>query len=162
MSLFSRFVLTACVVIITTVSAFAQGNPIQLSLFPPIQIVPENESVSAFRFSLIYGRNVNMSGFDWGLVTKTTGNFTGVQWGGVGLVDKNFTGWQANFVSITDGSFKGLQMAGVYSYANFVNGVQFSLINSAGSMKGIQIGLLNFIKEGGFLPIFPIVNWGGL
>ncbi len=162
MKLFSRFVLIACVFVISKTSAVAQDNPIQLSLFPPVQIVPENESVSAFRLSLIYGRNANMSGFDWGLVTKTTGNLTGVQWGGVGLVDKNFTGWQANFVSITDGSFKGLQMAGVYSYASHVNGVQFSLINSAGSMKGIQLGLLNFIKEGGFMPIFPIVNWGGL
>jgi hypothetical protein len=53
-------------------------------------------------------------------------------------------------------------MGWIYSSSARVNGVQFGLINSAGSMKGIQIGLLNFIKEGGFMPIFPIVNWGGL
>ncbi len=162
MRLLTTFILVASVTVVTRGSAVAQGDPVQLSLFNPVQIVPENQSVSGLRLSLIYGVNANMTGFDWGLVTKTTGTFSGVQWAGVGLVNRDFTGWQANFVSITDGSFKGLQMSGIYSYANHVNGVQFSLINSAGSMKGIQIGLLNFIKQGGFMPIFPIVNWGGL
>jgi hypothetical protein len=157
----SAILLVTCMVVMATGSAFADGKPIQLALFNPVQIVPENESISGFRLSLLYGRNANMSGFDWGLVTKTTGNFTGVQWGLVGTVDQNFVGWQGNFVSITNGSFEGLQM-GVYSSANHVSGVQFSLINSAGSMKGIQLGLLNFIKQGGFMPFFPIVNWGGL
>ena len=147
--------------ILATSSVFAQGKPVQLALFNPLQIVPEDESISGFRLSLIYGRNANMTGLDWGLVTKTTGNFSGVQWGFVGLVDGNFEGWQDNFVSITNGSFKGLQM-GAYNSADFVNGVQFGLINTAGSMKGIQLGLLNFIKQGGFMPFFPIVNWGGL
>jgi hypothetical protein len=154
-------ILVACLVVGATCSGLSQGKPIQLALVDPIQIVPETESISGFRLSLIYGRNVNMSGFDWGLVTKTSGNFSGVQWGFVGVVDQNSEGWQDNLVSITNGSFKGLQM-GLYTSSNSVNGVQFGLINSAGSMKGIQLGLLNFIKQGGFMPIFPIVNWGGL
>ena len=142
-------------------ATFSQTKPVQLALVNPIQIVPESESISGFRLSLVYGRNLNMNGFDWGLVTKTTGDFSGVQWGFVGLVDGNGEGWQDNVVSITNGSFNGLQM-GLYTSSNFVNGVQFGLINSAGSMKGIQLGLLNIIKQGGFMPVFPIVNWGGL
>jgi hypothetical protein len=142
-------------------SVVAQTKPVQLALFNPVQIVPEDESISGFRLSLIYGRNANVGGFDWGFVTKTTGNFSGVQWGFVGLVDGNAEGWQDNFVSITKGSFQGLQM-GFYSSANSFKGLQFSVINMAGSMKGIQLGLLNFIKEGGFMPFFPIINWGGL
>ena len=161
MKLISALLLAACVFVIFSGSASAQGSPVQLALFNPVQIVPEKESVSGFRLSLIYGKNDNMNGFDWGLVTKTTGRFTGVQWGFVGTVDKDFEGWQANFVSLTEGSFSGLQM-GFYSSSHFVNGLQFGLINSAGSMKGIQLGLLNFIKQGGFMPFFPIVNWGGL
>jgi len=141
--------------------AAAQGKPIQLALFNPVQIVPETESISGFRLSLLYGRNANMSGFDWGLVTSTTGNFTGVQWTLVGMVNGDFEGWQNNLVSIVDGNFKGLQM-GAYNSANFVNGLQFGLFNTAGSMKGIQLGLLNFIREGGWMPFFPIVNWGGI
>jgi hypothetical protein len=161
MKMLSAVVLASCLTVAAAGSAHAQGKPIQLALLNPVQIVPETESISGFRFSLLYGRNVNMSGFDWGLVTSTTGNFTGVQWGFVGMVDGDFEGWQDNLVSITNGSFKGLQM-GAYNSANFVNGLQFGLFNTAGSMKGIQLGLLNFIKQGGWMPFFPIVNWGGL
>ena len=140
-------------------SAAAQ-NPIQLSLFPPIQIVPENESVGAFRLSL-YGANTDMTGFDFGIASKTTGTFKGVQWTFVGLVDQDFTGWQSNMVSITKGSMTGLQM-GVYNGSGYLCGLQFGLVNSTETIKGVQIGLLNLIKTGGFMPIFPIVNWGGL
>ncbi len=159
----SVLVLLACLFMMSTGLAAAQGSPVNLSLFTPVQIVPENESVAAFRLSLIYGKNANMTGFDWGLVTKTTGNFSGVQLGFVGLVEGNSSGWQWNAVSITNGSFKGLQGPfAIYNSANFVNGVQIGFVNSAGSMKGIQLGLLNFIKRGGFMSFFPIVNWGGL
>jgi len=27
------------------------------------------------------------------------------------------------------------------------------------SMKGLQIGLVNIIRQGGQFPVFPIVNW---
>lgn len=161
MKLAVTFALFASLTAATVTPAPAQGKPIQLSLFSPVQIVPENESISGVRLSLLYGRNANMSGFDWGLVTSTTGNFTGVQWGFVSMVEGDFEGWQHNLVSITNGSFKGLQV-GAYNSAKFVNGLQFGLFNSAGSMKGIQLGFLNFIKEGGFMPFFPLVNWGGL
>ena len=158
----SRILLLICTAFLTTAQAAAQGNPVQLALFPPVQLVPENESVAGLRLSLIYGRNANMTGFDWGLVTKTDGQFTGAQWGFVGIVDRNFVGWQANMVSFTNRNVTGVQSAAFYNYADHVNGLQISLVNSAGSMKGIQIGIINIIKSGGFMPIFPIVNWGGL
>jgi len=95
-------------------------------------------------------------------VQKTTCNFTGVQWGLVGIVDHSFSGWQANIWSATGGAFTGLQMGALYSYARSVNGVQISFFNNAGSMKGIQIGIVNLIQSGGFMPVFPFVNWGSL
>jgi hypothetical protein len=150
---------SACALSVFSGTAAAQ-NPIQLSLFPPIQIVPENEPVSALRLS-VYGANTDMTGFDFGIASKTTGTFKGVQWTLVGLVDQDFTGWQSNLVSITGGSMTGLQM-GAYNSANFCNGLQFGIFNSSQSMKGIQLGLINMIKTGGWMPIFPIVNWGGL
>ena len=162
MKYFLCLLLLGCLVLGATGTAVAQGGPIQLALFPPVQIVPENESVTAFRFALIYGVNANMTGFDWGLVTKSTGSVLGVQWALVGLVDQNFTGWQNTAVNIVGGSFEGLQMGWIYSSSSHVSGVQFGLINSTGSMKGFQLGLINLISEGGFMPIFPIVNWGGL
>jgi hypothetical protein len=155
-----RNLMTIAGVVLMCVCAlpvFAQ-SPVQLSLFSPIQIVPENQSIAGVRLSLLYGSNANMKGLDWGFVTKTSGNFTGVQWGFVGLVDGNGLGWQSNLVSITNGAFEGLQW-GFYNSANRMNGLQLGFINSAGSMKGIQLGLLNFIKSGGFMPFFPFVNW---
>jgi hypothetical protein len=155
--------LAACFASLIPAGASAQDSPVQLSLFPPVQIVPENQSVSGIRLSLIYGSNVNVTGFDWGLVAKNTGNGKGIQWAGVALVDKDFEGWQWGLVSITNGAFTGLQGPyTLYNSAGYLNGVQIGLINSTETIKGVQIGLLNIIKKGGFMPIFPIVNWGGL
>jgi len=150
----------ACAISFFTGRASAQSNPIQLSLFPPIQIVPENESVGAFRLS-IYGANTDMTGFDFGIASKTTGTFKGVQWTFVGLVDQDFIGWKSNFVNITKGAMTGLQ-TGAYNSANYCNGLQFGIFNSTETIKGIQLGLINMIGSGGWMPIFPIVNWGGL
>ena len=38
--------------------------------------------------------------------------------------------------------------------------LQLALVNYAQHLSGVQIGLVNIIKEGGMFPVFPIVNWG--
>jgi hypothetical protein len=160
---FAIVLLAACAATLFPSTTDAQDNPINLALVAPLQIVPETESVSAFRLSLIYGANANMKGFDWSLASKTTGNFTGVQWAAVGLVDKDFEGWQSAFVGITQGTVTGFQGPfSVYNSAGDLHGIQIGLVNNTQTIKGIQVGLINLIKEGGFMPIFPIVNWGGL
>ena len=42
-------------------------RPIQLALVPPVQLVPEDESIQGVRLNLIYCRNKNVSGVDIGL-----------------------------------------------------------------------------------------------
>ncbi|MBE0573161.1 MAG: hypothetical protein IH618_16580 [Ignavibacteriaceae bacterium] len=138
----------------------AQGNPIQLSLFNPIQIVPEGESVNGIRLNLIYTKNTNVTGFDMGLVNQTTGSQLGVQWGGVNLTDGGFSGWQAGFVNISKGSSVGLQSSWAVNYhGGHFNGLQLALVNYSATLKGLQLGLINIIGEGGFLPVFPIFNF---
>ncbi len=137
----------------------AQEKPVQLSLFNPVQIVPEHESVNGIRLNLIYTKNVNVSGLDWGLVNVTTGKQLGVQWGGVNITEGGFTGWQSGFVNISKGNSLGLQTSWVNYHNGHFNGLQFSLINYAETLKGLQIGLINVIGKGGFLPIFPIFNF---
>jgi hypothetical protein len=39
------------------------------------------------------------------------------------------------------------------------NGLQISIVNYAATLKGLQIGLVNIIGKGGFLPWFPIFNF---
>jgi len=138
---------------------FSQGNPIQLSLFNPIQIVPEGESVNGIRLNLIYTKNANVTGFDMGLVNQTTGSQLGVQWGGVNITDGGFTGWQSAFVNISKGNFVGLQTSWVNYHGGHFNGLQFSIVNYAATIEGLQLGLINIIGSGGFLPVFPIFNF---
>ena len=146
-------------IVLMTQPVLAQEKPIQLSLFSPIQLVPEDDAISGVRLSLLYGRNKYVSGLDWGLVShSTSGRSVGVQFGGVGLVEADFMGWQSNVVNITEGNFEGFQW-GVVNYAGHASGFQLGLVNYAASMKGLQIGLVNIIKQGGQFPVFPIVNW---
>ncbi len=138
---------------------YSQGNPIQLSLFNPIQIVPEGESVNGIRLNLIYTKNANVTGFDMGLVNQTTGSQLGVQWGGVNITDGGFTGWQSALVNISKGNFVGLQTSWVNYHGGHFNGLQFSIVNYAATIEGLQLGLINIIGSGGFLPVFPIFNF---
>lgn len=153
-----RIQLISILILFSALTA-AQDNPIQLSLFNPIQIVPESESVSGLRLNLIYTKNVNVTGFDWGLVNHTTGKQLGVQWGGVNITDGGFSGWQAGFVNISKGNSVGLQTSMVNYHGGFFNGLQFSIVNYAATLKGLQLGLINIIGSGGFLPVFPIFNF---
>jgi hypothetical protein len=151
----------------------AQEKPIQLSLFTPVQIVPETEGVSALRLNLIYSVNRSVKYLDWGLVNVTSGGpSAGVQWALVAINKGSFTGWQAAGASITQGRFKGLQSGwftsakrgegvqwGLVNTAEYWNGLQFGFVNWAQRLHGVQIGLINIIKTGGQFPFFPLVNW---
>lgn len=156
-SIFNLITISFLVLLSTNLKA--QDNPFQLSLFNPIQIVPENESVSGIRLNLIYTKNVNVTGFDWGLVNVTTGKQLGVQWGGVNITEGGFTGWQGGFVNVSHGNFVGLQTSMVNYHGGHYNGLQFSLVNYTETLEGLQLGLINIIGKGGFLPVFPIFNF---
>lgn len=139
---------------------FSQDNPFQLALFDPIQIVPSNESINGIRINFIYSKNANITGLDVGLVNVTTGKQLGVQWGAVDITEGGFTGWQGGWiVNISKGDFVGLQTAFVNYHGAHFNGLQFSLVNYAATLEGLQLGLINIIGSGGFLPVFPIFNF---
>jgi len=142
-----------------TGSLKAQEKPIQLALFNPVQIFPENTSIAGLRISLIYGKNASVTGLDWGLVNSTTGIQKGVQFGMVNLTDGGFSGWQQGFVNVTKGNSLGLQSGGVSFHQGHFNGLQFSIVNYAATLEGIQVGIVNIIGSGGFMPVFPIFNF---
>jgi hypothetical protein len=146
------------VFILSSVS-LAQTKPVNVALFNPIQIFPENNSIAGIRINLIYGKNVSVAGLDWGLINHVgTGGFTGIQWGAVNMCNGNVTGWQNGLVNFSDGNVEGFQW-GWFNKGNHVSGFQLGIVNMAESMYGLQIGLLNFISKGGQFPVFPIVNW---
>jgi hypothetical protein len=149
--------ILACILVAQPI--LAQEKPIQLSLFSPIQLVPEGNAIAGVRLSLLYGKNTYVSGLDWGLVSHcTSGMSKGAQFGGVGFVEADFMGWQSSVVNYTKGNFEGFQW-GFVNYAGHANGFQLGFVNYAMTMHGLQIGLVNIIKQGGQFPVFPIINW---
>ena len=140
-------------------SGTGQSKPVNIALINPIQIFPENTTITGVRLNILYGKNVSMTGIDFGLVNHIGGGgFTGAQFGLVNLCDGKFLGFQDGILNLADGDVEGLQW-GLFNKGNYVNGLQFGLVNYAASMKGLQIGLVNIIKKGGQFPVFPIVNW---
>ncbi len=166
------FGVTALAMLLVAGTALAQGGkPVQLSLFNPVQLVPEKESISGLRLNLIYGVNQNVQGLDWGLVNHTRGDEFAWQLGGVCYVEKNMTGWQDGWVNITQGEFTGFQ-SGLFNQAGQGNGVMFGVVNVTKSMHGLQLGILNVTEtlnglqigignmvQKGKTPFLPIVNW---
>jgi hypothetical protein len=171
-----RSILPALVLLLSPLAVEAQ-SPIQISFFPPAQLVSEDQEITAFRLSL-YGRNAEMTGLDLGLVTHTTGDATALQIGAVNIVEGDFTGLQAGWaggslVNFTRGHMKGLQFA-IYNGAGSGQGLQWGLVNNteghmeglqvsfvniANDFNGLQVGLINIIRSKDRFPVLPLVNW---
>jgi hypothetical protein len=134
-------------------------KPINLALVNPVQIVKEDQDISAFRFNLLYGKNASMKGFDLGLGNHLTGSMSGVQWGAVNIVEESFVGWQYGLANFNNGEIQGLQW-GAFNSAGRINGLQLAIVNYAKRANGVQVGLVNIIKEGGMFPVMIIANWG--
>ena len=158
-------------------TAIAQEKPVQLGLVTPLQIVPEDESVGAFRLCLIYCANENVSYVDIGLVLKTRGkneiiqlsavglgnDFSGVQWGWAGNYNTGrLSGVQLGSLGNYTVSGEGVMLAGLFNGTEEFGGLQIALVNYTKDLQGLQVGLINIIANGGDifgLPIFPIVNF---
>ena len=158
-------------------SASAQTKAVQLGLVTPLQLVPEDQSVGAFRLCLIYCANEDVQYVDLGLVLKTTGKNNIVQLSAVGL-GNDFSGvqwgWAGNY---NTGRLSGVQLAGLGNYtvdgegvmlssifngSEEFGGLQIALVNYTKDLQGLQVGLINIISNGGDifgLPIFPLVNF---
>ena len=172
MKILRRAVPMLLLALVSASRAHAEGgSPIQISLFNPIQIVPETKSVKGVRLNLIYGKNADVTGFDYGLVNHTTGNEGALQIGFVNIDEKDFVGWQDGGFNMVRGEFTGLQ-TGLYNGSEdmsgfawgWVNrsrnmhGVQLGLVNFTETMNGVQVGIANIIQKGK-IPFLPIVNW---
>jgi hypothetical protein len=168
----------------------ATAARVQLALVEPAQWLDEDQSVEGLRLSLIRGTNRDVSGLDLsGVATRTLGSLRGLQIAPANDVERDGTGVQiALFTSYVEGGFRGLQLSGLgaragqgaggqlaavlsdapmwkgfqislATRAGEMKGLQFGLLNRARELEGLQIGLLNF-NERGFLPVFPLFNFG--
>ena len=135
----------ASVIVFMSFASFvhaAEPNPVQLSVFNPLQLFDAGTSVRGVRLNLIYTVNQDVTGVDWGFVNVTNGDFLGYNVGFVNIVRGKATGFQKGFVNNT-GNMSGLQLG---------------FVNITDSLSGLQIGLIN-VNKAGPLVVFPIVNF---
>ena len=150
----------ACVTVLAASPAAAADKPINLSIFPPIALAQPEDAVTAFRWNIIYGKNTAVKIVDLGLVNHTTSGLSqGIQWGLVNFTESEFSGLQLAAINYNKGTAKGLLWSGV-NYAGNGGGLHIAFVNYAERMDGVQIGVLNIIKEGGMFPLMVIANWG--
>lgn len=105
--------------------------------------IPNSMSVvKGVRLNLGCGRFERTYGVDLGLFSKS-GDFSGVAANVIGnFSERDATGLQLGVVNMVEGE---------------VRGVQIGLVNKAGHLYGLQIGLVNFNPSG---ITFPILNFG--
>ena len=147
--------------------------PLRVSLAPGIATSPGDVPVYGISANALYGINEKTVGLEVGALNETGASLIGLGAGGVNVVRKDAIGLQLGVGSVTSGSLKGLQAGaanqiegdllgvqiGVGNAAHAGSGLQLGLVNQTESLRGLQLGLLNF-NEGGFLPFFPLVNFG--
>lgn len=111
-------------------------------------------SVKGFQAGGLYNTVADsLNGFQAGGLFNTVGRTaSGVQISGAyNYTGRSFTGLQVSgaFSRIED-TLSGVQIAGIMNSAGHVSGLQVGLINFAESSDGVSLGLLNFIKNGKF------------
>lgn len=140
----------------------ADTTPLEVGLFPPLQLPNSNFSVTGLRLTVV-GVNREAAGLDVALL----GNVTNVGFKGLaisGLFNYNrgnssVIGLQlAALANINTGhsDVYGFEIA-AYNYAGTVHGLQIGLLNIANELHGVQIGLFNINKKGPFHGS-PIIN----
>ena len=143
----------------------AEPKFLQLALFNPFQLVPEDQSIKGVRLSLFYTVNKDVTGFSLAFlgVNRATGDVQGVEWGlgnwvaegnmygwqgGIAnLCGKRFVGLQNGWLNITQGDFTGAQLGLVNWTEGFFHGWQHGAFNyTVGRFVGLQSGLVNISK----------------
>src|SRR5450759_2326604 len=110
-------------------------TPIQISICPPIQLVPGNWDVWGLRLDLPYGNNRDLYGIDAGIGNIVSDEFVGIQVGGINSI----RGLESHAI--------GLQVAGlVNDSAGNMKGAQISFWNQGGGFEGAQMGCINLAR----------------
>ena len=146
------------------------GMPLQIGIYPPAQLIPEDADVRGLRLSLPYSVNNHVVGIDIG-IASTASDIDALQVNLYSMVYGEMTGVQIALLATT-GSGNGLQISLLNRASTVFEGIQCSLINMAEDMTGIQIGLINRTEfltglqiglvnviEESAMPFFPIINF---
>lgn len=123
--------------------------PVQLSLFPPAQLVHHTKDVAGIRLGLI-SVNRDVAALDIGLVNWSTGPWRGAGLGLANVVRDDAYGVKIGLVNYAEGDMTGFQGVPFLTFWNAFNivgghtaGMQGGLFNQSQAMRGVQGGLIN-------------------
>lgn len=84
-------------------------------------------------------------GWQSGFINSTKGGFVGIQDGFINSTSSDFKGLQSGFINSNDGANYGIQ-TGFINSSEQVTGIQTGFINSTEEMIGLQCGFVNSAK----------------
>jgi hypothetical protein len=138
----------ALVLALAGMAQAAETKFLQLSVFNPVQMVPEDQSIKGISLDLFYTVNKDFTGFALSFlgVNRATGNAEGVQWGLGNWVPNGYVhGWQSGIANLSGDRFVGLQSGYLNISKGDTTGVQLGLVNwSDGYVHGWQNGAFNY------------------
>ncbi len=150
-----RLVLSFIFGFVFLLSALAQADqstPLQVALWNPVQLFPEDDTVGGLRLNVIYGRNQDVSGVDLGIANSTNRHAKGLHVGGlINTVDQDTTGLQiGGLLNDVGQEMRGVQVAGIANGAGDMKGVQVGILSNyaEGDARGLQTGLVNADDKG--------------
>jgi hypothetical protein len=114
------------------------------------------ELMRGLQATLVYSHAGDLMGIQGSLVSLADDVY-GLQAGLAFARAKDVNGFQASGVCVNSGKLAGVQ-CNLYGQVGDSRGVQLGIVNVSHG-KGVQFGLINYIKDG-FLPVFPIFNFG--
>ena len=147
--------------------ALAETQVFQLSLIPDIAIHAKTTRIKGLSLS-IWGENPQ-NAIALGVVNGSTGYSSGISLGLLANYAESYQGaqlaWIANYASV---NLTGFQLA-AFNYAGSLHGLQLGLVNFAeSSYQGVQIGFINIMNNtklwfrdfpNEVAPVMPFVNW---
>ncbi|UPQ86960.1 VC2662 family protein [Vibrio sinaloensis] len=182
-------VLTAVAITSALSSSLAfAASPVMFSSINEFN-APDNSQVSGVRLSALHGKVDSVKGVDFSVVGMSeTNTTTGVNFGlflGASKVNQEMTGASLGLLNWNEGLTTGLNLGAVnltndvkganISVVNYSEGntmvdvgavnmssesaVQVGIFNKTSKIEGVQVGLIN-CADNGFLPCFPIINFG--
>lgn len=127
-------------------SAFADSASFQLSLTPDVAIESRTTNINGVALN-IWGENPQQA-LTLGFINGSTLASSGVSLAFVANYAEDYSGaqvaWLGNYAS---GRLSGLQW-GAFNYTKSLKGVQLGLVNFADNVeKGLQIGLVNVMNN---------------
>ena len=146
-------------------------TPIQISLFPPVQLFSSDTEVRGVRLNLLMGYNTRVDGFDVGVIMSLADELNGVQ---IGFINQAicFTGLQVGLMNVDFVGF-ARPIRGSHtdqrSATSRSQGIQIGVMNCIGagpgvaddpssSFSGLQIGIMNFADEMKGVQISSVIN----